>query len=199
MLKGSWYKRSLAPPSKSFFLFGPRGTGKSTWVKEHFPTAHYFDLLQTRNFLRFQIDPSLFRKEVEALSAGQWVVIDEVQKLPILLDEVHSLIEEKKIRFVLTGSSARKLKRQSTNLLAGRAITKNFFPLTAEEMGADFDLSRVLEFGSLPAVICSQNLQEKIEFLEAYANTYLKEEIQQEALVKNLSSFTKFISVAALF
>lgn len=194
----SMYTRSLKAVQKSFFLFGPRGTGKSTWVKQHYPNAVFFDLLKTQVFLRFQQDPTLFRKEVDALPKNSWIVIDEIQKLPILLDDVHSLIEESQLKFILTGSSARKLKHQGANLLAGRAITKQFFPLTIEELGDDFNLEEALKFGTLPAVVSEKTELGKIEFLEAYTLTYLKEEIQQEAVVKNLSSFSRFLTVAAL-
>lgn len=192
------YTRSLRPPQDSFFLFGPRGTGKSTWVKQHFPQAAYFDLLNTSLYLRLQQDPSHFRKAVEALPKKSWVVVDEIQKLPQLLNEVHSLIEDHGFKFVLTGSSARKLKREGANLLAGRALTKYFFPLTYEELGKDFNLEEILRFGSLPAVFSKSDTQIKIEFLESYTLTYLREEIQQEAAVKNLSNFGRFLSIAAI-
>lgn len=192
------YTRSLKPPTKNFFLFGPRGTGKSTWVKQNFPGAAYFDLLKMSTYLKLQQDPTLFSKEVGACSQGSWIIVDEIQKLPFLLDEIHSLIENSDFKFVLSGSSARKLKRQEANLLAGRAITKHFFPLTFEELREDFQLIDALKFGTLPSLFKQETGEEKIEFLMAYATNYLKEEIQQEAAVKNLSSFSRFLSVAAL-
>src|SRR5687768_4709691 len=131
------YARQLVPPKTSFFLFGPRATGKTTWLRHVLGDAHWCDLVPTDAFLRYLNEPALFRREVEALPASSWVVVDEVQKVPALLDEVHALIQKhgKRYRFALSGSSARKLKRLDANMLAGRVINRAFFPLTLGEAG----------------------------------------------------------------
>ncbi|MBI4403099.1 MAG: ATP-binding protein [Deltaproteobacteria bacterium] len=193
------YTRSLQPPNKAFFLFGPRGTGKSTWTKTIFSDAHRLDLLLTSESLRFQKSPSLIRAEVMAQPKSRWVVIDEIQKVPALLDEVHALIEnEGYSRFVLTGSSARKLKRGSANLLAGRAVRRALFPLTSHETHYSIPIEQSLYFGQLPASISCKSDSERQEFLKAYVDTYLQEEIKAEALVKDIGSFARFIEIATL-
>ncbi|MBL0058826.1 MAG: ATP-binding protein [Elusimicrobia bacterium] len=186
------------PPSTSFFLFGPRGTGKSTWIDAHYNRAQRFDFLKNDVLLRYIGEPQRLRREVEGKEEGSWVVLDEVQKVPSLLNEVQSVMHDRhdKIKFCLTGSSARKLKSSQANLLAGRAIQKLFFPLVSKELGADFDLERCLRYGTLPLVYTRPPLA--IQTLEAYVGTYLKEEIQQEALSRNLESFSRFLKVAAL-
>ncbi|TVQ22429.1 MAG: ATP-binding protein [Spirochaetaceae bacterium] len=188
------YARLLRPPESSIFLFGPRGTGKSTWIREHFPGAVTYNLLDTREALRLERDPHALYDELRTLPADSWVVIDEVQKVPALLDEVHNLIESEHLRFVLCGSSARKLKRSGTNLLAGRAIVTEMFPLTSAELGGDFDPSEVLVRGSLPLAVAGTDAQ---GFLSAYAMTYLNEEIRAEALTRNVGAFSRFLEVAA--
>ncbi len=190
------YERLIGVPRRSFFLFGMRGVGKSTWARATFPGATRFDLLDERLYQDLLADPSLFAQSIGGLKAGDWVVVDEVQRLPALLNEVHRLIEAQGLRFALLGSSARKLKAAGTNLLAGRALKKTMFPLTAAELGADFDLDRVLRYGSVPLVWSSD---EPREVLEAYGQLYLREEIRAEALVRNLSGFVRFLPVAALF
>lgn len=192
------YKRLLSAPEHSFFLFGPRGTGKTTWLRQCLPDARWYDLLRNDLHLRLLKDPSLFRREVEA-TAGGWIVIDEVQKLPRLLDEVHGLIAEhgSRYRFALSGSSARKLRRMDVNLLAGRVINRTFFPLTLAELGAGpFRLDEMLATGLLPGL--RSHPEYAIDVLEAYVANYLREEIQQEALVKDIDSFARFLEVAAL-
>ncbi len=191
------YTRLLPLPDHSFFLFGPRGTGKTTWLRARLPGARWFDLLRNEELLRLLRNPSLFRQAVEA-SPGGWVVVDEVQKLPRLLDEVHGLIAEhgNRYRFALSGSSARKLRRMEVNLLAGRVINRTFFPLTGAELEYRFDVDDALAFGMLPKV--RSEPAHAVDILEAYVANYLKEEIQQEALVKNLESFSRFLEVAAL-
>lgn len=187
------------PTRGSTLLFGPRQTGKSTLVRSLLPRESWtVDLLQHDAFLRFSKDPALFRREVEAQRrAGVRVVfVDEVQKVPALLDEVHGLIERGGIRFILTGSSARKLKRGGGNLLAGRAVTRRLHPLTMRELGNQFDLARTLRLGSLPAVATSGE-EEGRDLLRTYGETYLREEIQAEAVVRNLGSFGRFLDVAA--
>ena len=190
------YPRLARLPSRSFFLFGMRGVGKSTWVRSALPDASTVDLLDERLYRDLLADPSLFAQSLAELEAGDWVVVDEVQRLPSLLNEVHRLIEARRLRFALLGSSARKLKAAGTNLLAGRALRRTMFPLTAAELGADFDLERVLRYGSLPLVWVGE---EPREVLEAYGDLYLREEIRAEALVRNLPGFVRFLPVAALF
>ncbi len=192
------FTRLLSVPSHTFFLFGPRGTGKTTWLQQNFPTAKWFDLVRTAELLRLMRRPDDFRAEIEALPGNQWIVIDEIQKHPVLLNDVQALIAEhgNRFRFALTGSSARKLRRMDVNLLAGRAITRHFFPLTGAELSYDFAVEDVLRFGCLPKVRAEPDLA--VDILEAYTATYLKEEIQQEALVKDLGSFSRFLEVAAL-
>ena len=128
------YARLLPTPRGSTFLFGPRGTGKSTWLRDRFPQATTYDLLDTREALRLAKEPHILYHELSALPAGAWAVIDEVQKVPALLDEVHRLIETQRLRFVLSGSSARKLRRGGVNLLAGRAVTVAMMPLVSAEL-----------------------------------------------------------------
>ncbi len=133
------YPRLLLPPRQSFYLFGARGSGKTTWVKRAFPRAYRFDLLDEGLFQQLLSDSSLFGSRLRTLKAGQWVWIDEVQRLPSLLNDVHRFIEDARMRFILTGSSARKLRRSGVNLLAGRALTKTMYPFTPQELGADFE------------------------------------------------------------
>ena len=177
----------------SAFIFGPRGTGKTQWVKATFPDALYIDLLNNRDFTRLQADPS--RLEVMVLAHDSpWVIIDEVQKVPTLLNEVHRLIEHHQRHFILTGSSSRQLKRAGTNLLAGRARTHYMHPLTASEIGESFDLHKSLCYGLLPVSYTSNDSE---HFLESYVTTYLREEILQEGLVRNLGTFSKFMEIAS--
>ncbi len=189
------YSRLFSPPKKSYFLFGPRGTGKSTLLKKLYPEAVFFNLLMERQFQKYLVDPEIFYNEVQAIPEKTWIVVDEIQRLPSLLNYVHQLIEEKKWNFVLTGSSARKLKKSGVNLLAGRAITRSLFPFLPEELGKDFKLDHNLRYGSLPIVLDSD---EKEETLQSYVETYLRQEIKEEALVNNLSGFSRFLNVAAL-
>ena len=196
------YARILELPEKSFFLFGPRGTGKSVWLEQRLGhAAMRVNLLRSGEYLRYRRDPSLFAREVTALkNRHAWVIIDEVQKLPALLDEVHALLFDSghRYRFALSGSSARKLKRSQANMLAGRALSKRMFPLSMLELGPDFRLQGALCYGQLPLSVTATDRTEKIEFLDAYVETYLKEEIQQEAVVRNLDGFYRFLSVTAL-
>lgn len=186
--------------SRSFFLFGARGTGKTTLLKTLLPnnTAHRINLLLPVDYDEFSLNPDALIARVKALPPEcKWVVIDEVQKLPRLLDIVHHLIEETNLHFALTGSSARKLKRKGTNLLAGRASVYNLFPFSSQELGLQFSLQEALEWGTLPAVVNARSSLERVEFLQAYTHTYLKEEIAEEQAVRQLEPFRKFLAVAA--
>ncbi len=192
------FTRLFHLPDHSFFLFGPRGTGKTTWLRHVLPDALWFDLLRTQTFLALTRQPESFRQQIEARPKGNWVVVDEIQRLPSLLNEVHALIAERghAYRFALSGSSARKLKRLDVNLLAGRVINRQFFPLTAAELNYEFDLDRILRFGLLPQIHAEPDFA--LDVLEAYVANYIREEIQQEAVVRNLDSFSRFLEVAAL-
>lgn len=191
-----YYPRLFQAPRGSFFLFGVRGSGKSTWAKQRFPRAHVFDLLDEELYHSLLLDPGKFAAELRTLPRGSWVIVDEVQRIPSLLNEVHRFLEQAGLHFVLLGSSARKLKTAGTNLLAGRALQKTLYPFTPEELGKDFHLEDVLHYGSLPLVWQSQTKQET---LQAYVQLYLREEIRAESLVRNLPGFTRFLPIAALF
>lgn len=193
------YTRQLTAPRSAFFLFGPRGTGKSTWVRTTFADPLTIDLLPASASWRYQRDPALFRAEVLAQPRARWIAVDEVQRVPALLDDVHWLMEERgHKRFVLTGSSARKLKRGAANLLAGRAVVKQMFPLTTHELADSVAVRQLLRYGSLPLSITAPDDDAREEFLRAYVDTYLSEEIKAEGLVRNLGSFSRFLDVAAL-
>ena len=188
------YSRMISPPkAKSFFLFGPRGTGKTTWVKSAFPKAAYIDLLEAELFNDLTANPQRLSNFIP-LGFKDWVIIDEVQRIPELLHEVHRLIETKKYRFILTGSSPRKLKRTGANLLAGRALTLSMHPLSVAELGNDFQLDHSLKYGQLPSVYTEADPK---KYLEAYVRTYLEEEIRQEGLTRNLSAFARFLEAAS--
>lgn len=178
---------------KSFFLFGPRGTGKTSWVKKYFSEALYIDLLKSSDFIYLQANPSRLEEMVLAHDSP-WIIIDEVQKIPALLDEVHRLIEHHRRCFILTGSSSRKLKRGSANLLAGRALTYHMHPLTVTEIGEKFDLAKALTYGLLPS---SYQEADPKHFLESYVTTYLREEVLQEGLVRNVGAFNRFMEIAS--
>jgi predicted AAA+ superfamily ATPase len=184
----------------SFFLFGPRGTGKSTLLKERFNQKEclWLDLLDSTIEDRFSRRPSELYSIVKALSDEvTHVIIDEVQKVPELLDEVHRLIEETDKIFVLTGSSARRLKRGGANLLAGRAFVYHLYSLSCFELGSQFSLEKALHWGTLPKIFQLNEDNEKGEFLRSYADTYLKEEIWSEQVVRKLAPFRRFLEVAA--
>jgi predicted AAA+ superfamily ATPase len=189
------FQRLLRKPDQSFFLFGPRGVGKSTWLRAHFAEAIRIDLLKAQDFLQLSKEPGYLEARIGKKPPGSWVLIDEIQKLPDLLDEVHRLMEEKRFRFALSGSSARKLKRSEANLLAGRAVQRLMFPFASAEMGAAFDLDRALEWGNLPLATQSPD---PADFLQSYLFTYLKEEIQEEGLVRQIEPFVRFLEIAGL-
>lgn len=190
------YPRLLRLPKSNFFLLGMRGVGKSTFIRQAFKTAKMINLLDESLYQLYLSRPGAFAEDVSLVRPGHWVVLDEVQRLPQLLNEVHRLIEEKKIKFALLGSSARKLRRAGVNLLGGRAVQKWMHPLLPEELGDDFSLDTVLRYGSIPLIWNSKNPKEQ---LSAYLQLYLKEEIQAEAIVRNLPGFARFLPVAALF
>ena len=193
-------KRLLSIPNQHFFLFGPRGCGKSSWLKDQFIPDLNIDLLKSVQFLELSARPEILSEKVAALPNGGKIVIDEIQKLPIILDEVHSLIFEhrKKIQFALTGSSARKLKRSHANMLAGRAIKKEMFPFVSAELGDAFNVLDAITWGTLPALNQCENVQDKKDFLYTYVDTYLREEIQMDAAVRNLPTYNRFLKHAAI-
>lgn len=188
------YPRLLPRPTESAFLFGPRGTGKSTWIRDRFSGAPTYDLLDPGESLRLLGDPGLPWQELQHLPPRTWVVIDEVQKVPAVLNTVHRLIELRRLRFVLSGSSARPLRRGGVNLLAGRARTARMFPLVSGELGGDADAARILRHGSLPTAVTGRG---PADFLRSYAETYLLEEVKAEGLARSLGGFARFLEVAA--
>jgi uncharacterized protein len=186
-------RRLFTAPKESYFLFGPRGTGKSTWLRRNYPEALYIDLLDQEVFRKYLAGPERLGDAISGSRQAKAVIVDEIQKVPSLLDEVHRLMESefgKQMQFILTGSSARKLKRSGTDLLAGRAILKTFHPFMAAELGSRFQFTRSLEFGMLPLVLDSS---EPIETLKAYASLYLREEVLAEGLVRNIGNFARFL------
>jgi len=192
------FKRAIELPasgSETFFLWGPRQTGKTTLLRETYPDALWIDLLKSEEYRRYLQNPELIREELASASSVRQVVVDEVQKVPQLLDEAHWLLENRGIHFALCGSSARKVKRGAANLLGGRASRYELHGLTAAELGRDFDLDRALNHGYLPRIYLSDRPQ---RLLEAYVADYLKEEVAAEALVRNLPVFSQFLNIAAL-
>jgi uncharacterized protein len=177
----------------SFFLFGPRGVGKTAWIQSNFGEHDYIDLLTDRIYTDLLASPGRLSSYISKARNGS-VIIDEVQRVPALLNEVHRLIEAKKHRFILTGSSARKLRSKGVNLLAGRALTRFMHPLTATEVGPDFDLKKMIRFGGLPS---SVNLKLPERYLKSYVATYLREEVLQEGIVRNIAVFAKFLEAAS--
>lgn len=175
------------------FLWGARQVGKTTWLNEHYSSCRTYDLLRPSEFERLLRRPEILSEELDGFGENDTVIIDEIQKLPQLLDEVHLLIQRKNIRFILSGSSARKLRRLGTNLLGGRATREQMFPLVSAEI-PDFDLIRAVNNGMLPRHYMVENPKER---LRGYIGVYLNEEIRQEALTRNLQSFSRFLEVAA--
>jgi predicted AAA+ superfamily ATPase len=190
------------PISISFFLFGPRQTGKTTLIESFIAGRRVWtvNLLDRTVFHRYLASPGQFYAEAKRKIIDERIeilFIDEVQKIPALLDEVQRLMHEHATVFILSGSSARKLKREGANLLGGRAVSRNLFPLTLHELGERTTLDELLRFGSLPSIILRPSTDERIDLLTAYVTTYLSEEIQQESLVRNLPGFLHFLEVAA--
>lgn len=175
----------------SYFLFGPRGTGKSTWLKHHHPDAFWIDLLDPGSLRLFLAAPERLRFLLQDIPPPKTVIVDEIQKVPELLNVIHSMIEQKKgYQFIMTGSSARKLRSQGTNLLAGRALLRYMPPFFAGELGSSFLLAKQLRLGMLPIVLDS-SLPEEV--LRAYAGIYLKEEVQSEGVVRHVGDFARFL------
>ena len=192
------YSRLLKIPtddSSSFFIFGPRGTGKTTWLRRHFRPEQsvYLDLLDSGIYTELLAAPQRLESFVSS-SKIEWLILDEVQRIPSLLSEVHRLIEARGLKFAMTGSSARSLRKRGVNLLAGRALTYHLHPLAAAEMGDDFDVRHAIQYGMLPA-ISSHSMPG--EYLKSYVTTYLREEIQQEGFTRNLANFTRFLETAS--
>src|SRR3990167_4766899 len=192
------FKRLLKLPltsKDSLFVFGPRGTGKTSWLKHHIPENQiiYIDLLNSLTFRTLAAKPETLEEYIMADFKG-WVVIDEIQKVPALCDDVHRLIENKHYRFILTGSSARKLKQKGVNLLAGRAIRYTMHPLLIQELGDAFQLEHALTYGMLPATYIYDDPE---GYLSTYVDTCLREEVMQEGLTRNVSAFSRFLEVAS--
>ena len=187
--------RLLPMPDRSFFVFGPRGVGKSTWLRRVLPPDVVFlDLLRADLFLELGRDPSQLEARIGGRPRGSWVCIDEIQKAPALLDEVHRLIETRRLRFALSGSSARRLRRAGVNLLGGRAVTRSLAPFTSAELGARFNVGQALEWGLLPMV--ALDLDRAADTLSAYVHTYVREEIREEGVVRKIDPFLRFLQIA---
>ncbi|HRT63144.1 MAG TPA: DUF4143 domain-containing protein [Syntrophales bacterium] len=183
--------RFFKPPASSYFLFGPRGTGKSTFVKRQYGDAIYIDLLDPERIRSFSARPERLKEIADANPSSVHIVVDEVQRVPEMLTVVHKLIEENKRRsFVLTGSSARKLKRAGVDLLGGRALLHTLHPFMAGELGNEFNLDQALQYGLLPLVIHAKDPE---EVLRSYTALYLREEVQMEGLVRNVGNFSRFL------
>ncbi|OGQ08443.1 MAG: hypothetical protein A3G32_10165 [Deltaproteobacteria bacterium RIFCSPLOWO2_12_FULL_40_28] len=194
------FHRIITPlKSSSFFLFGARGTGKTSFLKQFFHTdaTYWVDLLEPEIETLFSKNPSQLKQGILAKPKTKWVILDEIQKVPKLLDVVHQLIESTKIKFALTGSSARKLKRGGANLLAGRAFLNTLYPLTFLELGTTFDLVQSLKWGGLPKIYSLTTDDEKKSYLKTYAHTYLKEEIMTEQIIRRLDPFRCFLETAS--
>src|SRR3990167_2420668 len=191
-----YLNRVLPPPKKSFFLLGPRATGKSTWLKKNFADSFRIDLLRNDTYFSLISSPAEFREQVLAYPPSTWIIVDEIQRMPSLLNDIHALIEDHGYHFALSGSSARKLKRGQANLLAGRAIIKHMYPLVQLEYCDAINLEEALSFGTLPKIIIDK--ETRIAQLEAYVGTYLREEIREEALTRNVQAFGRFLEIAAL-
>jgi len=187
--------RIFTSPKHNFFLFGPRGTGKTTWLRQNYPDAIWIDLLEPDVFRSYSARPERLREIVLAYPDKKTVVVDEIQKVPELLSAIHTLIEKKLgIQFILTGSSSRKLKRTGADLLAGRVIKKTLHPFLAIELGRKFNLTNALKQGLLPLVVSAQDSN---SILKTYAALYIREEVQMEGLVRNIGNFSRFLEAVS--
>lgn len=189
-------ERAISLPEKSFLLLGPRGTGKSTLLKMKLRAKLEVNLLKSVQYLPLRQNPSVLHEWVGHLKARDWVVIDEVQKIPELMDEIHSLYEEKKLNFAITGSSARKLKRGGANLLAGRALRVQLYPLTFSECEGVAGLESLIDWGGLPAV--ATDPENRRETLATYVETYLRQELIEEGIVRKIEPFVRFLKTAGM-
>ena len=187
-------QRLLKCPGRSFFLFGPRGTGKSTWLSQALPDAFSVDLLDASLYLELSRDPHRLEAMIGSRKNGAWIILDEIQKVPPLLDEVHRLMENHKWNFALCGSSSRKLRRGGANLLAGRALTLAMESFSAFELKDAFDLDFAMDWGMLPFVW--NDPAAATDILAAYVNTYLKEELLAEGIIRSVPPFLRFLAVA---
>jgi predicted AAA+ superfamily ATPase len=193
-MEKEYIKRLLGVPNRSFFLFGPRGVGKSTWLEKTMQDALFFNLLDSSLYLELSQNPANLEALAGNIPEGSWIVIDEIQKIPTLLDEVHRLMEKKRWRFALCGSSARKLRRGGVNLLGGRAITRNLDAFSYAELGEAFDLDFSLQWGLLPWVQLEK--ENAADILDSYVNTYIKEEIKEEGIIRRIPPFLRFLKIA---
>jgi predicted AAA+ superfamily ATPase len=193
-MKKIYIKRLLTVPDRSFFLFGPRGVGKSTWLEKTMGDALFFDLLDSSLYLELSRNPNNLEALAGNIPEGSWIVIDEIQKIPTLLDEVHRLMEKRGWQFALCGSSARKLRRGGVNLLGGRALTRNLDAFSCAELGSAFDLDLSLQWGLLPWVQLEK--ENAADILNSYVNTYIKEELKEEGIVRNIPPFLRFLKIA---
>jgi predicted AAA+ superfamily ATPase len=193
-MEKKYIKRLLGVPNRSFFLFGPRGVGKSTWLKKTMGGALFLNLLDSSLYLELSQNPMILEALAGNIPEGSWIVIDEIQKIPTLLDEVHRLMEKKGWRFALCGSSARKLRRGGVNLLGGRAVTRNLDAFSYAELGGAFDLDFSLQWGLLPWVQLEK--EDAADILNSYVNTYIKEEIKEEGIVRRIPPFLRFLKIA---
>ncbi len=183
--------RFFDPPGKSYFLFGPRGTGKSTFLKARYPESIYIDLLKPDLQRRFQSRPENLIELVRANKSSNTFIIDEIQKVPELLSVIHSLIEEdKSLQFILTGSSTRRIKKSGINLLAGRALLRHMHPFLLSEMGDSYNMEMALTGGLIP-LICM--VEKPLDTLNTYISLYIREEVQYESFTRNIGNFTRFL------
>lgn len=196
MVANSHYvPRIINPPEDSYFLLGPRGSGKSTWLLHHYPRAHRINLLLGEEVRRFSAYPEKIRDVANSLPEGSTLILDEIQRVPTLLPEIHALIEKKrKIQYIMTGSSARKLRRSLSDLLGGRALLRQMGPFIAAELGKSFSLEAVLKTGLVPLIWASTHPEQR---LLDYLNLYLREEIQAESLVRQIGDFSRFLEIAS--
>jgi predicted AAA+ superfamily ATPase len=183
--------RYFKAPNQSYFIFGPRGSGKSTFLKAKYPDALYIDLLRPDTQRKYQARPETIIEQVSANPDKEIIIVDEIQKVPEMLSAIHSVIENNRnIRFILTGSSARKLKRSDTDLMAGRVLLKNMHPFLLSELGKEADFNKALQFGLLPIIYMSSDPSSA---LDTYVSLYIREEVQYEGLVRNIGNFSRFL------